>query len=57
LLTDSFHCTICPRTIRRCEMVVDAKLFLYIRHYLVLEMTALVIYPLLSHIEGSEPFN
>jgi hypothetical protein len=38
-------------------MVVGAKLFLYIRHYLVLEMTALVRYPLLSHTEGSEAFN
>jgi hypothetical protein len=38
-------------------MVLVAKLLLYIRHYLVFEVTFLVRCPLLSHIEGSEPFN
>jgi hypothetical protein len=38
-------------------MVVGANLFLYIRHYLVIEMTASVMYPSLSHTEGSEPFS
>jgi hypothetical protein len=38
-------------------MVIGAMLFPYIRHYLVLEVTALVRYPLLSHTEGSESFN
>jgi hypothetical protein len=38
-------------------MVIGAKSFPRIRRNIVLEMTALVRYPLLSHTEGSEPFN
>jgi hypothetical protein len=38
-------------------MVVGAKVLLYILHYLVLEVTALVRYPLLRRAKGSELFN
>jgi hypothetical protein len=48
---------ICPRTVRRYVMEVGAKLFLYIRHYFVVEMNALIRHPMLSHTEGSETFN
>jgi hypothetical protein len=38
-------------------MVVSAKFLLYVRHQGVLEVTALVVNPLLSHAKGSEPFD
>jgi hypothetical protein len=56
LLADSFDCAICPRTVRRSEMLVSAKLLRYVRHHGVLEVTALVGNPLLSHTKGSEQF-
>jgi hypothetical protein len=42
---------------RRSEMMVSAELLLYVRHHDVLEVTALVGNPLLSHVKGSEPFD
>jgi hypothetical protein len=57
LLTDSLDWPIRPRTVRRSEMVVSANLLLYVCNHGVLEVTALVGDPLLSHAKGSDPFD